>query len=119
MSDIQSWRNVDLEADEDDIEPRARNSRELEVLGPNCVPAWTNLTHVNTLCGRCQNTLQMLDQPQTWRRPRNEDFAIWSEEKGPTICQVRDAAHKGCHFCTLILSQLLIGRENLRLGAGH
>ena len=119
MSDIQSWRNVDLEADEDDIEPRARNSRELEVLGPNCVPAWTNLTYVNTLCGRCQNTLQMLDQPQTWKRPRNEDFAIWSEEKGPTISQVRNAAHKGCHFCTLILSQLLIGRENLRLGAGH
>jgi hypothetical protein len=41
---------------------------------------------------------------------------IWGKDKGPTLAEVRRAAHEGCHFCTMILTTWLVRRSNLDRG---
>jgi hypothetical protein len=94
---------------------------ELKVLGPDCVPAWTDLYHVNDLCDRCEITFNKVDEPEGWELDcieADRTKMLWTDERGPTLQEVRSAAHRGCHFCTMIISDLLVGRRNMRLGAG-
>jgi hypothetical protein len=44
-------------------------------------------------------------------------YVFWTDDHGPFIRALRNRAHLGCHFCTLVLSQLLVDRLNLKLGA--
>jgi hypothetical protein len=37
---------------------------------------------------------------------------IWNGNNGPTLAEVRQAAHEGCHLCTLILCTWLVRRSN-------
>ena len=41
---------------------------------------------------------------------------FWNKYNGPTVEEVRDSAHRGCHLCTLILTTWLVGRSNKFLG---
>lgn len=41
---------------------------------------------------------------------------LWNRENGPTVVQVRQSAHEGCHLCTLILTTWLVGRSDELLG---
>ena len=34
---------------------------------------------------------------------------FWNKYNGPTVEEVRDSAHRGCHLCTLILTTWLVG----------
>ena len=100
----------------------------LEVLGPDWVEAWTDSSCVGKLCSRCETTLAKIDQPVEWKcwadckeveRPHeyhsNSFCILWSEEGGPRLRDVRDSAHNGCHFCTLILTGMLQERKRIRL----
>src|ERR1700733_8587176 len=98
---------------------------ELKVLGPDCVPAWTDLYHVNDLCDRCEITFSKVDEPEGWELhsieadlipPSDRTKMLWTNERGPRLQEVRYAAHRGCHFCTMIISVLLVERRNIRLG---
>ena len=112
---------------------------ELAVLGPDLVPAWEDLSNIGKLCLVCQDLFEDLkrifstspeDQDSSYaihcaclrgdkQRNRTPGVCLWTDDSGPCVRQLRNGAHWGCHFCTLILSQLLVGRLNLKLGAGH
>ena len=100
----------------------------LEVLGPDWVEAWTDSSCVGKLCSRCETTLAKIDQPVEWKwwddcteaeKLHNSYSAafciLWSEDDGPRLRDVRDNAHDGCHFCTLILTGMLQERKRIRL----
>lgn len=98
---------------------------ELSALGPDCHAEWTDLYHADHLCESCRITFAQIAEPAGWvEDPVELSFIppsvdeikmLWSDEKGPTIRDIRGAAYRGCHFCTLVISQLLFKRRNLRL----
>ena len=100
----------------------------LEVLGPDWVEAWTDSSCVGKLCSRCETTLAKIDQPIEWKWEDDGTdvqrrqfyslpvfYVLWPEDEGPQLRDVRNSAHNGCHFCTLILSGMLHERKRIRL----
>ena len=47
---------------------------------------------------------------------KGKTSVFWNKYNGPTVEEVRDSAHRGCHLCTLILTTWLVGRSNKFLG---
>jgi hypothetical protein len=120
--------------------PRSSSSSssksELAVLGPDLVPAWEDLSNVGKVCSVCRDLSEDLKRIFSMS-PEDQDSSyaihcacfegdrtsgkipavcLWTDDRGPFIRELRNGAHWGCHFCTLILSQLLVGRLNLKLG---
>jgi Heterokaryon incompatibility protein (HET) len=83
----------------------------LAVLGPDQAPAWILLENVNTFCERCAN----LDwQPAEVYLAIADGYSFYPKiplfQTPPKVGQVRQAAHEGCHLCTLILTCLITTR---------
>jgi Heterokaryon incompatibility protein (HET) len=89
----------------------------LSVFGPAQVPAWANLQNINTFCHRCSLVdwlstkmyLEIADEYSFYPR-----VSIYEEH--PTLGQVKESAHAGCHLCALILTCLLTMRYRLSVG---
>lgn len=89
----------------------------LACFGSEQPPAWADLSHVNKLRKRCQSIdwepaqvyLSIADEYTFYPRVKLYDAH-------PKLRDVRDAAHKGCHLCTLILTWLLSMRYRYSVG---
>lgn len=90
---------------------------DLRAFGPNHVPAWADLSNANRFCAHCES----LDWDPVHMYLAVADDNSWYP-KIPLYCQnrsvkdVREAAHAGCHLCTMILTCLLTMRYRLSVG---
>jgi hypothetical protein len=48
--------------------------------------------------------------------PLGPYIKFWGRGNCPSLADVREAAHQGCHLCSLILASLLVGRSNRVFG---
>jgi hypothetical protein len=48
--------------------------------------------------------------------PLGPYIKFWNRGNCPSLADVREAAHQGCHLCSLILASLLVGRSNRVFG---
>ena len=48
--------------------------------------------------------------------PLGPYIKFWDRDNCPSLVDVCEAAHQGCHLCSLILASLLVGRSNRVFG---
>lgn len=80
----------------------------LSILGPDQVNAWTDTSNVDRLCDRCQ-TIDW--EPTLLYLSVADEYSFYPKVRlyraKPQVRDIRDAAHVGCHLCSLILTCLL------------
>ena len=81
---------------------------ELACFGQDQPPAWRDVESAHKLCDRCQ----LIDwEPTLLYLTITDEYSCYPRvqlyQSHPQLCEVRDAAHKGCHLCTLILTCLI------------
>ena len=85
--------------------------QQLAAFGPDQPETWRHQCNEQTLCDRCQK----IDwEPALLYLPVADEYSFYPRVSlfDPTrrLGELRDAAHSGCHLCTLILSCLLTMR---------
>lgn len=80
-------------------------------IGPDHVPSWADLNNIGKRCARCQ----AIDwEPVKTYMLVADDYNFFPKlslySTYPTLGQLREAAHVGCHLCTLIFTCLLTAR---------
>lgn len=89
-------------------------SREMlfPALGPDFVPAWASLSNLGHLCRLCEATLNTINDAEN-EKPNY----VWNQENAPTLRELRTTAYGGCHFCTLVLSRMIVARQIVHTGS--
>jgi hypothetical protein len=90
---------------------------DLRAFGPDHIPAWANLSNVNRFCSQCA----AIDWDPARMYLAVADDNSWYPKvslysKNRSVKDVREAAHAGCHLCTMILTCLLTMRYRLSVG---
>ena len=85
--------------------------RQLAAFGPDQPEAWRDQSNEQTLCDRCQK----IDwEPASLYLSIADEYSFYPRisvfDRTPQLSELRDAAHSGCHLCTLVLSCLLTMR---------
>lgn len=90
---------------------------DLRAFGPDHVPAWADLCNVNRLCSQCVS----IDWDPVHMYLAVADGDSWYPKmplyrQNRSVKDVREAAHVGCHLCTIVLMCLLTMRYRLSVG---
>jgi hypothetical protein len=104
--------------------PRPKKSppeivQDLRAFGPDHVPAWSDLSNVNQLCSQCASIdwdpvlvyLAVAGENEWYPK-----VPLYGRDSARSLKDVRDAAHAGCHLCTMVLTCLLTMRYRLSVG---
>jgi hypothetical protein len=83
------------------------------------VPAWADLSNINKLCSQCASIdwnpvrvyLAVADGDEWYPK-----VPLYGGDISRNVKQIRDAAHAGCHLCTMILTCLLTMRYRFSVG---
>ena len=89
---------------------------DLRAFGPDHMPAWAQLSNVNRLCSQCESIDWEPAQVYLAVADGNEWYPkvpLYGRDTPRSVKDVRDAAHAGCHLCTMILTCLLTMRYRL------
>lgn len=90
---------------------------DLRAFGEDAPRSWADSSHADQLCARCR--LIDWDPTRTYLSIADERSfypKIPLYERQPKLQQIREAAHLGCHLCTLILTSLLTMRYRTSIG---
>lgn len=91
--------------------------RDLQAFGKDSSNAWADISNVNSLCSRCAS----IDwEPTRFYLSVADDYASYPRiplyGQQIQLQHIREAAHSGCHLCTLILTCLTSMRYRTSIG---
>jgi hypothetical protein len=117
-----NWHRLQDKSSRDRSRPSKSASeiiQDLRAFGPGQVPAWADLSNINKLCSQCASIdwdpvrvyLAVADRDEWYPK-----VPLYGRDISRSVRQVRDAAHAGCHLCTMILTCLLTMRYRFSVG---